>query len=134
MSTDLILNPRRFLIHDEVEEMTSADESIGVIPYRVRIWCHKDATPIVLVSEMKPWLGPDFMTGKMAWYVISAILNYMDDGNMAYFEDEPLSTKKLRMVTFDYAGCRHRRRPYNPKRNKWAWGDFVKLIGGPVDR
>lgn len=126
MSAQIYPSLRRFLVHDEVEGIDGYD-------YRIRVWRGREASPVVLVSESEEFGITALNTNQAAWYITSAILRHCPE-KMAYFEDEAITSQILSLVNFDYAGCEHRRRPFNPHRYELPWERFEKILGMSVDR
>lgn len=134
MGTQMFPAIKRHLIHDEIETIHPNRKIADPVTCRIRVWMARSATPIALVTEVEPLGLSRISTTGIANYILSGILRHRSEG-VAYFEDEPLSTGKLHLVSFDYAGCISRLHAFNPQYGELPWERFESgILGQPIDR
>jgi hypothetical protein len=121
------LIPRRFLTDDIVEEF-------GKTRFRIRIWQGRDATPIVLVSQVPGGTHPRSHATQVANWINGAMLSFPDAGFL-YFEDGVSHGQRyLAHLVFEYFGNEHRLRLFKPEPRPKDWSFFEHVIGSPVER
>lgn len=126
------ITPKRFLVHDEIEVFPGSRGQDMKI--RIRVWQGKDATPIVLVSQVNGNPHPRTIAIRVANWVNEAILRYPDTG-FRYFEDgDVLSVPYLAQQLFEYFGNAHRLRLFKPETRTKDWAFLEHILGGPVER
>lgn len=127
-----LVPPKRHLVHDQIEEFPgSRGQDIRV---RIRVWRGKDATPVVLVSQVKGHAHPRVLATRVANYIQEAILRYPDTG-FFYFEDgEVMGNPYLAQQLFEYFGNTHRLRLFKPEARPKDWAYLEHVLRGPIER
>jgi hypothetical protein len=128
--------PPRFLIHDEIE--TIPDRRGRLHEFRLRIWRGKDATPVVLVSQLPgDSTRPNNLVTKLANYVYASLLRYPREG-MLYFADEQptegFEGLELCQNHFEFFGHASRSRLFNPEFQAKEWRFLESVLNQKVER
>lgn len=126
--------PPRFLTHDEIESIPSKRGAL--YQFRVRVWRGRDATPVVLVSQLPGGTQPHWMVIKLANYAQAVLAGY-PQGGMLYFADEESHVAGRRDLTqsyFEFYGTISRLKLYRPYVMAKEWTFLEYLLDQKIER
>jgi hypothetical protein len=128
--------PRRWLTHDEVERLAGGKGRHCDV--RIRVWRGKDATPVVLASQVPGGVPPHWMPNRIANYAFVSLLGFPGDG-MLYFADAVAAgatdgRRELTQSYFEFYGIMTRLKLFHPEVKPKEWDFLEAVLGQPIER